>query len=244
LNSETEVLVGSGGDIILGPLNGSNVVITSSDALSSATLNVNNVSRDFSIKTEHNGQDIDIVPGSGNVYIWQNNASSKANATVIGVDNTGNVTLTTPADIKLTPGSTKVNITGSVSCDAVTFADSNCEVTYGTTNLELVSGAGVFNVRQGGTMGLIYDTQFNPVFRGKGQGTLASTGEPQAVISCPGIQSNDIILVTAQYNSANGKPDGSLIVLAVTPASGTFDVGSTNNTDNNVTFSWVVFPSS
>jgi len=52
---------------------------------------------------------------------------------------------------------------GGIGCESIALGN-DCQVTYGTTNLELVSSAGVFNVKnKSGGEGVIYDSNFNPV---------------------------------------------------------------------------------
>lgn len=283
LDSEGQIFLSSGGDITLIPENGSNVVINSSDSMSSATLYVDNTTHEFAIKTEHNGQDIDLVPGSGKVYVWQNGPGSKAaggvlsnTGTGLNVECTDGVALTvgndsvisanTATSITLGSGSNTMGVIvggvnfqlgsstvalddgGNVTCnktivDAVQLG-TKCEVIYGPatnpslTQIELISTDGVFAVSNKVATGIVYDTQFNPIFRGKGQGTLATTGIPQAVISCPGITSTDVVLLTPVWDGAT--PKGMIQIGAVTPANGTFDVISSDSTDNDANFMWAV----
>jgi hypothetical protein len=145
------------------------------------------------------------------------------------LDNNNDISFDTAGDVTCT----------GLNADTVVFKTSGCEVTYGTTNLELVSGAGTFTTNnKAGRTGTIYDTQFNPIFRGKGQGTLAATGIAQAVISCPGITSTDVILLTPKWNGIT--PKGMIQIGGVTPANGTFDVISSDDTDFNANFMWAV----
>jgi len=51
---------------------------------------------------------------------------------------------------------------GTINAEGVTFGTSNCEVTYGTNNIQLVSTAGEFSVTDKTSVGTIYDTHFNP----------------------------------------------------------------------------------
>lgn len=66
--------------------------------------------------------------------------------------------------IELEPYNSVVTVLGTVNASGIVFESSNCEVTYGTTDLELVSGAGVFTTsNKAGRTGTVYDSQFNPV---------------------------------------------------------------------------------
>lgn len=88
--------------------------------------------------------------------------------------------------------------------------------------------------------GRVYDSYFNPVFRAKGQGVTATTGEAQAIISVPGIQSTDVILITPYWDGIT--PTGILNVFSIDPANNTFSVGSSVSTDNDAKFFWMVLP--
>jgi len=83
----------------------------------------------------------------------------------IAVANTGDTTLNSDRTLILSAASNAVQIAGNgvLETEAVVFKDSNCEITYGTTDLELVSEAGLFNVTDKTNTGKIYDTYFNPV---------------------------------------------------------------------------------
>lgn len=272
-------------EIDLGVGNSTQIVQLSISNDGTGVATITNNYGELAVKTTYNSDDIDLVPGSGKVYVWKNGEDKVdggvlscselngfnvecQNGVTISVNTESIISANADSSITLGTGTNTVGISsggvvfdfgtsstvaldngGNITCnktivDAVQLG-TKCELTYGPaitnpslTQVELINTDGVFVVSNKVSNGIVYDTQFHPIFRGKGQGTLATTGIPQAVISCPGITSTDVVLLTPVWDGIT--PKGMIQVGGVTPSAGTFDVISSDNTDNDANFMWAV----
>lgn len=113
---------------------------------------------------------INTAPNNGNLAFtteveFQNGIVLSSNNTDTQIiQNTDNLSIVAGGTINFTTNNKTVIIEtdGTVNAEGLTLGTSNCEVTYGTNDIQLVSTAGEFNVTDKSNTGQIYDTHFNP----------------------------------------------------------------------------------